>query len=150
MKAIEVNGEIKTFSKVPKVWNDENGVHLSIGDGASFGFKDVVIPQYNSKIEELANLHLEGNVYTYDVLEKTITETLVQLKDWKINELKAMVGAKLSSTDWYITRESDSGEATPQSIKDERASLRNQSNVIETEINALSTKKAVILFDINI
>ena len=150
MKAILVNGEIKTFSRVPKSWNDENGTHLNIGDGASLGFKDVVRPDYDSRIQELVNLHLDGDVYIYDVIDITFTETLAELKDNKISELKAVAGAKLAETDWYIIREADSGEVTPQSIKDERAALRTQSDLIEAEINALTTKKSVVLFDINL
>lgn len=150
MKAILVNGEIKTFSRVPKSWTDENGTHLNIGDGASLGFKDVVQPTYDSRIQELDNLHLDGDVYTYDVVDKTIPQTLAELKSDKIQSLKSMVSSELSKTDWYIIREADSGEATPQSIKDERAALRTQSDSIEAEINALTTKKAVVLFDINI
>ena len=150
MKAIEINGEIKTFSSVPKKWSTENGLYLNIGDGAPLGFKDVVVPDYDSRVQELTNLHLEGDVYTYDVIDKPIQGTLAELKKQKISELKLAVGNKLSTTDWYIIRESDSGQATPQSIKDERASLRTQSDSIEAEINALTTKKAVVLFDINI
>jgi len=150
MKAILVNGEIKTFGSVPKKWSDENGLHLNIGDGSAFGFKDVVEPTYDGRIEELANLHLDGDVYTYDVIEKPIKETLAELKANKVSQLKSMVGDELSKTDWYIIREADSGEATPQSVKDDRAALRAESNAIEAEINALTTKKAVVLFDINL
>ena len=150
MKAILVNGEIKTFGSVPKKWSDENGLHLNIGDGSAFGFKDVVTPTYDGRIEELANLHLDGDVFTYDVVDLTISNTLAELKANKIQSLKSMVGGKLSQTDWYIIREADSGEATTQSIKDDRAALRASSNSIEAEINALTTKKAVVLFDINI
>jgi hypothetical protein len=150
MVAILVNGEIKTFSRVPKSWSDENGLHLNIGDGAAYGFKEVVQPEYNPKIEELTNLHLDGDVYTYDVIDKPIKESLAELKENKINSLKTIVGIKLSETDWYIIRESDSGEATPTEIRGERAALRTQSDSIEAEINALTTKKAVVLFDINI
>lgn len=150
MKAILVNGEIKTFSKLPKNWTDEKGTHLSCGDGYALGFKDVVQPTYDQRIEELANLHLDGDVYTYDVIEKPILGTITELKSKRIVELKMLVGSKLSITDWYIIREADSGEATPQSIKDERAALRTKSDTIEAEINALNTKKAVVLFDINI
>ena len=150
MKAIEINGEIKTFGSVPKKWSDENGLHLNIVDGSAFGFKEVVTPTYDSRIEELENLHLDGDVYTYDVKDRTFSETLSELKEQKISELKMMVGGKLSQTDWYIIREADSGEATPPSIKDERAALRIQSDSIEAEINALTTKKAVVLFDINL
>ena len=150
MKAIEINGEIKTFSRVPKSWSDENGLHLNIGDGSAFGFKDVVTPTYDGRVQELANLHLDGDVYTYDVIEMPIKETLAELKANKVNILKSTVGQKLSETDWYIIREADSGEATPQSIKDERAALRASSNTIEAEINALTTKKSVVLFEINL
>ena len=148
MVAILVNGEIKTFSRVPKTWSDENGLHLNIGDGASLGFKEVVQPAYDSRIEELANLHLDGDVYTYDVIDKPINQTVAELKANKISNLKHLIGSQLAKTDWYIIRESDSGEATPQSIKDERAELRTQSNDIEAQINALTTKKSVVLFDL--
>lgn len=150
MKAIEINGEIKTFGRLPKVWNDQNGTHLNIGDGSALGFKEVVTPTHDGRIEELANLHLEGDVYTYDVIDKPIKETLAELKEQKISEVKSIISGKLSATDWYIIREADSGEATPQSIKDERAGLRTQSDELEAEINALTTKKSVVLFDTNL
>jgi len=150
MKAIEINGEIKTFGRLPKVWNDQNGTHLNIGDGSALGFKEIVTPTHDGRIEELTNLHLEGDVYTYDVVDKKIEGTLAELKEQKISEVKSIISGKLSATDWYIIREADSGEATPQSIKDERAGLRTQSDSIEAEINALTTKKSVVLFDINL
>ena len=150
MKAILVNGEIKTFRVMPKSWTDENGTHLNIGDGASLGFKDVVAPDHDQRIEELSNLHLEGDVYTYDVIEKPILKTLAELKSEKIGMLKFLMGDKLRYSDWYIIREADSGETIPQSIKDERAELRIKGDAIEAEINALNTKKSVVLFDINI
>ncbi len=147
MKGILVNGEIKTFGSIPKVWNDENGTHFNIKEG--FGFKDVVIP-YTDRTQVIDNLHLEGDVYTYDVIDLKIEETLAELKRQKTSELKYMVGGQLSETDWYIIREADSGEATPSDVREERAALRNKSDLIEAEINDLSTKKAVVLFDINL
>ena len=148
MVAILVNGEIKTFSRVPKSWSDENGLHLNIGDGAAYGFKEVVQPEYDSRIEELANLHLDGDVYTYDVIDKPIQGTLAELKANKISNLKHSIGSQLAKTDWYIIREEDSGEATPNEVRGERAALRTQSDELEAQINALTTKKAVVLFDL--
>jgi hypothetical protein len=139
MKAIEINGEIKTF-----------GLYLNIGDGSAFGFKDVVTPTYDSRIEELSNLHLDGDVYTYDVIDKPIKETLAELKEQKVSELKSMIGSRLAQTDWYVIRQADAGTDIPQDIKDNRAALRTASDLIEAEIKALTTKKAVVLFDINI
>ena len=153
MKAIEINGEIKLFNKLPKEFTTSDG-RLVLGLNEKFakelGFKDVVTPVYDFRTQELSQIKLDGDVYTYDVIEKPIKETLSELKQQKVSELKSMVGGQLSQTDWYIIREADSGEATPQSIKDERAALRTQSDLIEAEINALTTKKAVVLFDINI
>jgi hypothetical protein len=148
MVSILVNGEIKTFSRVPRSWTDENGLHLNIGDGDTLGFKEVVQPLYDSRVEELDNLHLDGNVYTYDVIDKNIPQTLAELKSQKISNLKNSIGSELSKTDWFIIRESDSGELTPQSIKDEREALRTQSNELGKQIKALTTKKAVLLFDL--
>jgi hypothetical protein len=148
MKAILVNGEIKTFSRVPKSWTDENGTHLNIGDGAEFGFKEVVQPTYDSRIEELDNLHLDGNVYTYDVVDKTIPQTLAELKSQKISNLKHSIGRELSKTDWYVVRHADVGTEIPAAIKEARADLRDQSDIVEAEINALTTKKAVLTYDL--
>ena len=150
MVAILVNGEIKTFARLPKSWSDDNGLHLNIKDGSKYGFKEVVTPTYDSRIEKLDNLHLDGDVYTYDVVDRNIEGTLSELKANKVSELKATTGYKLSKTDWYIIREADSGKATPDSVRGERAALRTNSDSIEAEINALTTKKAVVLFDISL
>jgi hypothetical protein len=150
MKAIEINGEIKTYGSVPKKWSTDNGLYLNIGDGSAFGFKDVVMPTFDGRIEELTNLHLDGDVYTYDIIEKPIKETLAELKEQKVSELKSIIGSRLSQTDWYVIRQADAGTDIPQDIKDDRAALRTASDLIEAEINALTTKKAVVLFDINL
>jgi len=148
MKAILVNGEIKTFSRVPKSWTDENGLHLIVGDGSQYGFKDVVQPTYDSRIEKLDNLHLDGDVYTYDVVDKTIPQTLAELKSQKISNLKHSIGSELSKTDWYVVRHADVGTEIPAAIKEARADLRDKSDIVEAEIKALTTKKAVLTYNL--
>jgi hypothetical protein len=152
MKAIEINGEIKLFSHYPKNFKHNGFVWALLNDkkAAEIGFKDVVTPTYDSRIEELSPIKLDGDVYTYDVVEIPIKETLAELKASKINELKSVTSAELSLTDWYIVRNADTGAEVPQSIKDERAALRTKSDSIEAEINALTTKKSVVLFEINL
>jgi hypothetical protein len=152
MKAIEINGEIKLFSKYPKNFKHDGLIWALLDDkqATKIGFKDVVTPTYDSRIEELSTIKLDGDVYTYDVVEIPIKETLTQLKDSKINELKSITSAELSLTDWYIVRNSDTGAEVPQSIKEERADIRTKSDSIEAEINALTTKKSVVLFEINL
>jgi len=146
MKGILVNGEIKTFGKIPKVWNDDNGTHLNIKEG--FGFLDVVTPTYDSRVEELSAIKLDGDVYTYDVVDRTITQTLAELKTQKIDNLKHLIGSQLQKTDWFVIRQMDSGEVAPQEVIDSRADLRTQSNTIGTEIKSLTTKKAVLTYDL--
>ena len=146
MKGILVNGNIKTFSKIPSVWNDENGTHFNIKEG--FGFLDVVTPTYDSRIEELSAIKLVGDVYTYDVIDRLIPETLAELKTQKIDNLKSIIGSQLQRTDWVVIRQMDSGEVAPQEVIDNRADLRTQSNTIEAEIKALTTKKAVLTFEL--
>ena len=152
MKAIEINGEIKLFSKYPKNFNHDGITWTLLSDeqAAKIGFKDVVTPSYDSRIQELSPIKLDGDVYTYDVIEVPFKETLAELKSSKVVELKGEVGAKLSLTDWYIVRNADTGAEVPQSIKDEREALRTKSDSIEAEINALTTKKSVVLFEINL
>lgn len=156
MKALEINGQIKVYTDIPNSFKYDGGVvagggkNLSDEELYNLGFRDVVKPTYEPRTQQLVNLHLDGDVYTYDVIEVPFKETLAELKDNKVSELKSLASAKLSETDWYIIREADSGEATPQFIKDERAALRASSNTIEAEINALTTKKSVVLFDINL
>jgi len=152
MKAIEINGEIKLFSKYPKNFEHNDRLYINITDSkaSEIGFKEVVTPTYDARIEELSPIKLDGDVYTYDVIEIPIKETLTQLKEKKVSDLKSIVGNELSKTDWYIIRNADTGAEIPQSIKDDRAALRIKSDTLEAEINALTTKKAVVLFDINL
>ena len=155
MKAILVNGEIEVVNKLPKNKTIDGTTivgfnRLSDAELQEYGYYDLVKPEYDSRIEELANLHLDGDVYTYDVIDKTFADSLSKMKSDKIDYLKLSVSRILSETDWYVIREADSGEVIPQDVKDKRAALRQLSNDTEAQINALSTKKAVALFDLPI
>ena len=156
MKAIEINGEIKTYSSIPNSFSVNGkyvaggGKNLSEEKLKEFGFKDVVTPDIDYRIQELSEIKLVGDIYTYDVIEKEITETIEELKANKIEQLKSIIGSKLSVTDWYVVRYADVGIEIPAAIKEARADLRDQNDILEAEINALTTKKAVVLFDINL
>lgn len=155
MKAIEINGEIKLFNKLPKEFKTFDG-SLVLGLNEKFagdvGFKNVVTPEYNHLTEELSEIKLIGDVYTYDVLEKEITETIEELKQQKIQQLNSITSAKLDAIQWYWDREQRTNGLKPvlQETKDQDAAIRLENDSIEADINALTTKKAVVLFDINI
>jgi len=155
MKAIEINGEIKIFNKLPKEFKTSDG-SLVLGLNEKFagnvGFKDVITPEYNYLTEELSEIKLVGDVFTYDVIEKPIKETLAELKQQKIQQLNSATSSKLSAIQWYWDREQRTNglKSVPQEIKDQDAAIRLENDSIEAEINALTTKKLVVLFDINI
>ena len=160
MKARLENGVIKTYSNIPNKfqYTTDKGTFTVVGGGKDLdeetitlaGFKNVITPTFDSRIEELSAIYLDGDVYRYDVLDKTFSQTVAELKSDKINQLKSMVGGMLSQTDWYVVRYADVGTEIPTAIKEARADLRDKSDIIEAEINALTTKKAVVLFDINL
>ena len=148
MIAIDLNGTIKTFSNLPKVWTDENGTHLNITDGSSYGFYPVVIPSIKQS-EELGDIYFDqaNEVFTYPVESKTYSETLAELKEQKIANLKSLYNSQLAKTDWYIIR-SQEGTAAPQDILDERTTLRTECATHETNINAKTTKANVIDYEL--
>ena len=150
MIAIQHEGAIKKFTTLPKTWTDENGTHLNITDGAAYGFYPIVTPSYNSATQHLGDLEwdADNSVFTYPVINKTWTQTLAELKEAKIESLKAIYNRKLSETDWYIVREAEGGTATPQSILDDRAALRTECGTKEGEINAKTTKAAVVSYSL--
>ncbi len=114
------------------------------------GLFDVIIPEeYDSRIHDLDEIYFDSaaSVFKKDLINKTWSETLAELKTKQINNFKSQIGSKLTATDWYIIRNADDGTEIPANITTARADLRAQSNTVETEINALTTKKAVMSYD---
>ena len=149
MIAIQHEGAIKKFTTLPKVWKDDNGVHLNITDGATYGFYPIVTPSYDSTTQYLGDLEwdADASVFTYPVIDRSWTQTVAELKESKIANLKSIYNRKLEQTDWYIIRGQE-GIAAPQEIIDARAALRTDCATKEDEINALTTKKAVVSYSL--
>ena len=152
MKAIQIDGAIKRYTTIPKAWGNVIGGFdlLSSTEWEAAGFYDVVTPSYDSATQKLGDLEwdADSSTFTYPVINKTWTQTVAELKEAKIANLKAIYNRKLSETDWYIVREAEGGTATPQSILDDRAALRTECGTKEGEINALTTKKAVVSYSL--
>jgi hypothetical protein len=152
MRAININGEIKIFNKLPSTWN---GKKYYMGGFASSpvevleeeGFFEVVDPQYDPAIEELGELYLEDNKYYYTVNAKTWSETLAELKENKINNLQYYTNSELAKTDWYYIRQLHRGINVPQEIEDERTAILASHNDHEAAINALTKKADVVKYE---
>lgn len=152
MKAININGQIKQYSKLPSSWGNVLGGFDLLSDEQlkTYGFYDVVIPDYDSRVEDLGELYFDSasETFTKDVSNKTWVKTLAELKEQQINNFKHSTGSKLQQTDWYVIRNQETGDAIPADITSARQALRDQCDTVESEINALTTKKAVMSYDL--
>ena len=152
MKAIQIDGAIKRYTTIPKAWGNVIGGFdlLSSTEWEEAGFYDVVTPDYDSATQNLGDLEwdADSSTFTYPVINKTWTQTVAELKESKIASLKSIYNRKLAETDWYIIRASEGGTATPQSILDDRAALRTECGTKEAEINAKTTKAAVVSYSL--
>ena len=153
MKAIRINGSIKKYTLIPKAWGKVIGGFDTLTSDVweAAGFYDVVTPSYDSNTQYLGDIEwdADNSVFTYSVIDRTWSQTVAELKANKIENLKSIYNRKLSETDWYIIRAQE-GIAAPQNILDARAALRTECATKEDEINALTTKKAVVYYSINI
>jgi len=157
-KAVNKNGTIKVYEGVPKMFYSSTGVHLNApamteGELRSAGLFDVVLPDgYNSQIHDLSEIYWDSanSQFTYDKSNKTWSQSVAELKESKIANLKSKANSELSKTDWYIVREAEGGTAAPQSILDDRAAIRTTVATKESEINAKTTKASIITYDISL
>lgn len=76
-------------------------------------------------------------------------KTLEELKAEKIQQVKHQAYNLLRPTDWYIVRQQETGVSVPQTILDQRATIRSQSEIMETEINSLTTVEEVKNYQIS-
>jgi len=157
MKARLESGKVVKYSRIPSEWK---GTKHYIGgfqnatteELEAEGFFNVITPDYDPVIQEINNLHFdeEQNAFVYDVNDKTISETVAELKTKRIEELKSIAYNKLSTTDWYAIRKAENGTDIPSDIQTERNTIRTDVATKEGEINALTTKVSVLKYSINL
>ena len=151
MKAIDINGQIKTYNRLPKSWDKVIGGFdlLSNDELKYYGFYSVVIDNHDSRVEKLGDIYFDADneIFKRDKENLTWDETLAELKARQIEVIKDEVRNKLQKTDWYIVRNQELGTAIPEDITTQRQSLRDIADSVESEINSKTTKKAVMSFD---
>jgi len=156
MKARTENGQIKVYKSLPSEFvNDDGSVIINFKNAPNSvlegkGFYDVVVPSYNGKTKVLGDIEwdADNSQFTYPVSNKTWSETLSELKESKIENLKAIYNQKLAKTDWYVTRKQEKGTAIPSDVQTERDNLRSECATKEGEINAKTTKAQVADYDL--
>jgi len=152
MKAIEINGKIKVYDPLPSSWKGVMGNFSKLSDEEikAYGFYNVVVPKYDQRVEVLDDLYFDSTneVFTQDVKDKTWVLTLEELKELVINNFNHEIYIKLMETDWQIVRKYETNVAVPENILTKRKELREQADKVKTDINALTTKKAVMSFNL--
>jgi len=155
MKAVNNAGVITFYQSLPNSFRSSTGLHLNVKEWSEDemeenGLFDVIIDDsYDSRVHDLGEIYwdTEATCFRKDISNKSFDKSLSELKEQSISNFKAQIGSELSKTDWYIIRKVDNGTEVPQEIADAREDLRELSNTVETEINSLSAKGAVITFD---
>jgi len=160
MKARIVNGKIVKYPKLPSNFGNVIGGFENASSEVleSYGFYDIITPEYNKQEQVIHNLHTiddyedaEGNtrtVFIYDVKDRAFESTLAEMKADKIQELKANANRSLQITDWYVTRKAEKGTAIPDDVEAERDNIRSSVDTKEAEINALTRKLDVYKYSI--
>jgi hypothetical protein len=155
MKAVNNEGVITFYQSVPNSFRSSTGLHLNVKgwsdqDMKDNGLFDVIIDDsYDERIPDLGEIYWDtgATVFRKDKSNKTFDKSVSELKEQAISNFKSRIGSELAKTDWYIIREMDNGADVPADIVDARVALRELSDTVELEINALTTKAKVITYD---
>jgi hypothetical protein len=155
MKAINNQGTITIYQSIPSVLKTPTGTvlnatALSDQELKEKGLFDLVLPNdYNERIHNLGEIYFDSAAQCFkkDTVNKTWTKTLEEIKKQAINNFKHRINSKLQETDWYIIRKNDNSEEIPSEVQEARQDLRNISDTVENEINALTTKAGVMVYN---
>ena len=155
MKAVNNAGVITFYQSLPNTFRSSTGLHLNVKEWSDSKMKenglfDVIIDDsYDERIHDLGEIYwdAQATVFKKDISNKTFSKSLSELKEQSINNFKHRIESKLAQTDWYIIRKIDNGADVPSEIQEARQDLRNTSDTVESEINAITTKVGVITYD---
>ena len=153
--AVNNEGVITFYNSLPNKLRTSTGLHLNLKDWTPEQYKEnglfdvMVDSDYDERIHNLGEVYwvAESKIFKKDKSNKTWSQSLSELKEQAINNFKSRIGSELAKTDWYIIRNVDNGAEIPSEIQEARQDLRNTSDTVEQEINAITTKAGVITYD---
>ena len=170
MVAINKNGTIQTFNRLPNKWEDEKGVHMNFRlckNKEDYGFYDVVTPTYDRITQQLSPIFWDADkkIFTYKVsnIDFDATYSVIDeegketgekipiynkdiLKADIISRVKTEANTLLAPTDWYASRKSELGTAIPDTVLADRKKIRDKVDALETEVNALDNVEAILKY----
>ena len=160
MKILSNNGKLTIYNNVPDSFTSSIGSVM--GGGKNLSEEELLAHRicdcnhpdgYDDRMHNLSaspEFDSVNQVYNYTKTDKTWTETLAELKTRQIAHLKSIANSKLQETDWYIIRNAELGTEIPSDITSARAAIKSSVDTKESEINALTKKSDVVIYDINI
>lgn len=79
MKSNINESPLKEYAEIPPVWDGKIGYQYDTDNHYADGWRDIIIPAYNSQTEKLGGLILDGDDVTYEVIQKTQQEIEVEI-----------------------------------------------------------------------
>ena len=176
MKARLEQGEIKQYYNTPKAFLtvaeylptieghnlDENGNTLAYIEGQIvkdadtlsddtlklFGFFDVIIEDYDGRIQNVGDIYFDGDVYRRDAISLELPLSIDEYKERVIQSFNDMLFRTFIKTDYHYIKQIELGTDIPQDVLDARSALRAEADVVKSEIMALTTKEDVLTYDL--
>lgn len=87
-------------------------------------------------VEESTRTLVDGKFYFDNGEDDPTPRNLVEVKEVIIKELKSTAAKLLDATDWIIVRATELNEDVDVNILNKRSSIRECSNVFESQVNA--------------
>jgi len=157
MWALIVDGSINRFFKVPTAFKHpttgnqypRNWITLSSdSEKAAIGLIEVTYSGSNGDSEYYINSE-SSPVYNASAGTVVITKSktardLTALKADKTSEIKRSANASMSTTDWYVTRKSETSTAIPSNVTAYRTACRLVCNSVKTAIGSASDLAGLI------
>ena len=153
MYAKETNKKIKTYNVLPSNYNGKkyylSGFNLLSDDElADEGFYKVEIPEYDSRVQELKDLKFNKTKgkFVYSLKNKTFSESVSELKNKVLENLKTKRDFKLEPTKNLALEAYETGAELSQEVKDERDAIRKQYDDDVVALNKLTKKLDIVKF----
>jgi len=129
------------------IWSDEDKVAAGLvweDDPAPFDGRFWWGLDTPKSLDDIPQVDEQGNPF----MVGGVQQVLWGLKsEWK-EITKKQAASLLSKTDWYVTRNAETGDAVPENVTTYRAAVRTASNTIEASIDGAADHTAfVALFD---
>ena len=121
------------------IWSDEDKVTAGLvweDDPAPFDNRFYWSAGVERALEDVNEVDSEGNALLDADGNQVVTRGL---KYNAVQQTKTTAAGLLQSTDWYVTRQAETGTAIPSTVTDYRTAVRTASGTIETAIQGVTT-----------